>query len=106
MKKITIILLTSACVLTITNNTFGMDPNAETHTKKSLKTDKQIQLLQMNNELLHDNNLLLRTLILQGSIQHTGYISTKDNRTISLYKETNIQLKDQSLCLPTKYFEG
>ena len=96
MNKIKIILLTSACALAITNNSLGSEAGSPE------KVSDKNKLLQRNNELLHDNNLLLRTLILQNQTWSVGYISEQDARRITLYKETNIQLKDQSLCLPTK----
>ena len=93
MKHITTFLLTSACALTITNNSFGMLAKTSSikqikkirsfHTSKPMlinlfdiwawehardaseKADGNQNLLQENNKMFKENNELLRAIIKQ-----------------------------------------
>jgi hypothetical protein len=102
MKKTTAFLLTSACVLAISNNLFGMKKNSN----------------NKNDMLVKENNLLLRTLIEQNNIFfHNSHDfnwqgHSKDfaiEELNNLYQSTNAQIKNKahhiqmaSSCTPVK----
>ncbi len=114
MKKSTALLVTTACALTITNNSLAMLTKASSIKQikriRSFYTNtpmynnnellhKIIQQNEQNNNLLKENNELLRAIIMQNylslckEIQNNGIRNNKlDSLEKSLREKYNIQL--------------
>jgi hypothetical protein len=93
MKKIVTLLLTSACALALTNNSFGCEASAS-------------EKVSGKNKTLEDNNTLLHTLILQNKLHfefdssHQSKFKEFSSELDNLYKANNAQLNDKSLHIP------